>query len=87
VANREHATVTSVAVEAHLPHYGATAGEVEEERLVEEQAARRRLAAALAYADEQGVTLAIAMRSRSPSRSAPWFMEAYSRPCVVSGMR
>jgi nucleotide-binding universal stress UspA family protein len=68
VANREHATVTAVAVEAHLPHYGATVGEVEEERLVEEQAARRWLAAALAYADEHGVTLATEIRAGHPTQ-------------------
>jgi hypothetical protein len=68
VANREHATVTAVAVEAHLPHYGATVGEVEEERLVEEQAARRWLAAALAYADEHGVTLATEIRAGHPAQ-------------------
>jgi nucleotide-binding universal stress UspA family protein len=68
MANREHATVTAVAVKAHLPHYGATVGEVEEERLVEEQATRRWLAAALAYADEHGVTLATEIRAGHPAQ-------------------
>jgi nucleotide-binding universal stress UspA family protein len=57
LARRPGVELTAAAVEAHLPHYGATVGEVDEERAVEEQACQRWLRAAEAYADEHGVKL------------------------------
>jgi nucleotide-binding universal stress UspA family protein len=60
--------LTAVAVEAHLPHYGATIGEVEEERTVEEQACQRWLRAAEAYAHERGVELRTEMRAGHPAQ-------------------
>jgi nucleotide-binding universal stress UspA family protein len=57
LARRPGVELTAVAVEAHLPHYGATVGEVEEERVVEEQACQRWLRAAEAFADEHGLKL------------------------------
>jgi hypothetical protein len=38
LAKASQARVVAVAVEAHLPHYAATVGEVDEELAVEEQA-------------------------------------------------
>jgi hypothetical protein len=61
------AELIAAAVEAHLPHYAATVGEVDEERAVEEQACKRWLAAAAAAADEHGV----ALRTDGPPRRSP----------------
>jgi nucleotide-binding universal stress UspA family protein len=44
--------VTAVTVQHHLPRYGATIGEVDEERLVEQAAARRLASEVQAEADE-----------------------------------
>jgi nucleotide-binding universal stress UspA family protein len=63
LAAEQRADLTAVAVEAHLPHYGATIGEVEEERLTEEQACQRWLTAARAYADEHGLPLKTEIRA------------------------
>ena len=48
-----------MAVEAHLPHYPATVGEVEEELQAEDIAERRWLTEAVAYAADHGVDLAV----------------------------
>lgn len=51
----EHGTaVTVLTVEAHLPHYAATVGEMDEERRREEQQAHRVLTEASALAAERG---------------------------------
>ena len=60
--------VVVVAVEAHLPHYGATVGEVEEERDVEEKAAHRWLAEATAALDEAGVAARTQIRAGHPAQ-------------------
>jgi nucleotide-binding universal stress UspA family protein len=62
------ATLTAVAVEAHLPHYGATVGEVVEEQAVEERTCRRWLQAAASYADEHGYQLATEIRAGHPAQ-------------------
>jgi nucleotide-binding universal stress UspA family protein len=59
--------LTAVAIEAHLPHYGATVGEVTEELAVEEQACRRWMHAATAYAAEHGLDLATDIRAGHPA--------------------
>lgn len=67
MTQRPGVELIAVAVQAHLPHYGATVGEVEEERSVEEQTCQRWLRAADAYADEHGVTLHTAIRAGHPA--------------------
>jgi nucleotide-binding universal stress UspA family protein len=57
LARRDHAELVGLAIEAHLPHYGATVGEVEEEREVEEQTCKILIAEAVALADAHGVAL------------------------------
>ena len=57
LARTGEADVIALGVEAHLPHYAATVGEVEEERRFEEQQERRLLAEAAAYAAEKGLTI------------------------------
>lgn len=68
LAQRPGVELTAIAVEAHLPHYGATVGEVDEERAVEEQACQRWLKAAQAYADEHQVELHTAIRAGHPAQ-------------------
>jgi nucleotide-binding universal stress UspA family protein len=67
------AALTAVAIEAHLPHYGATVGEVVEEQAVEEQACRRWLHAATAYTAEHGLDLATDIRA---GHAAPQLLRA-----------
>ncbi len=57
LARQDDARLVAVAVEAHLPRYAATVGEMEEEHQAEERDARRWLNEAAAYADERGVEL------------------------------
>jgi nucleotide-binding universal stress UspA family protein len=61
------AALTAVAVQPHLPHYGATVGEVAEEFALEEQACKRWLDAAASYATEHGLELATEMRVGNPA--------------------
>jgi nucleotide-binding universal stress UspA family protein len=53
LARRGDAELIGLAIEAHLPHHGATVGEVEEKRRFEKQAYARLLKEAAAYAAEQ----------------------------------
>jgi nucleotide-binding universal stress UspA family protein len=57
VARRDSADLVGLAIEAHLPHYGATVGEVEEERRFEEQACTQLLEEASRYAAGRGVAM------------------------------
>jgi nucleotide-binding universal stress UspA family protein len=68
LARRDHAELIGLAIEAHLPHYGATVGEVEEERRFEGQACARLLNEASAYAAEQGVTMRTEIRAGHPAQ-------------------
>ena len=59
----EHGTaVTVLTVEAHLPHYAATVGEMDEERRREEQQAHRVLTEASALAADRGAEVTTAAR-------------------------
>jgi nucleotide-binding universal stress UspA family protein len=49
--------VTAMTVQHHLPRYGATIGEVDEERLVEQAEARRLAKEVRAEADEHGIAV------------------------------
>ena len=68
VACRDSAELIGLAIEAHLPHYGATVGEVEEERQFEEQACTRWLEEASAYAGDRGVAMQGDIRSGHPAQ-------------------
>jgi nucleotide-binding universal stress UspA family protein len=57
LATEHGCKLTVVTVEAHLPHYAATVGEMDEERRREEQQAHRVLTEASALAAERGVTI------------------------------
>ena len=74
-----------MAVEAHLPHYGATVGEVDEERAFEEKACRRWLAAASAYAGEQGVELRTEIRAGHPAQELIHAADAHHANLLVIG--
>ncbi len=68
LARREHAILFGLAIEAHLPHYAATVGEVQEELRIEEQECTRWLKEASAYADSQGVELQTEVRAGHPAQ-------------------
>lgn len=56
------AELTAVAVEEHLPRAGNSIGEVQDAHQIGQQACRRWLKAAAAYADEHGVALTTEIR-------------------------
>lgn len=58
LAAETHARVATVTVQHHLPRYGATIGEVDEERLVEAAEARRLASEIAAEAGEHGISVA-----------------------------
>jgi len=68
VAWREEAELIGLAIEAHLPRYGATVGEVEEEHRFEQQECARLLKEAEAYADAKGRTLRTEVRIGHPAQ-------------------
>jgi len=57
-----------VAVEGHLPHYGATVGEFDEERELEERECRRWLEEATAYTQARGVAARTEVLSGHPAQ-------------------
>lgn len=64
------AELTAVAVvEEHLPRAGDSISEVKDAHELEQQACRRWLKAAVAYADEHGVAMATEIRVGSPRSS------------------
>jgi nucleotide-binding universal stress UspA family protein len=68
VAHRDSAELIGLAIEAHLPHYGATVGEVEEERRFEEQACAELLEEASSYAAGRGVAIQADIRAGHPAQ-------------------
>ncbi len=74
-----------MAVEAHLPHYGATLGGVEEELAVEEEACHRWLAAARANALEQGAELRGEVRAGHPAQELVRAAECHRADLIVVG--
>ncbi len=85
LAKAARAEVVAVAVEAHLPHYGATVGEVDEEIAVEERACRRWLKTAEAYAAEHGVTLATEIRAGHADQQLVRAAQAHHADLLVLG--
>jgi len=83
--SRPGVELTAVAVEAHLPHYGATVGEVEEERAVEEQACQRWLRAAEAYADEHGVQIHAVIRAGHPAQELLHAVDKHEAELLIMG--
>ncbi|MCA1702512.1 MAG: universal stress protein [Actinobacteria bacterium] len=85
LAQLHHAQLIAVAVQAHLPHYGATVGEVEEERVVEEQTCRRWLTTAHATADEHGITLRTEIRAGHPAQELVRAVQAHNADLLIIG--
>ena len=69
LAGQNDGRLVAVAVEAHLPHYPATVGEVEEELQAEDNAVRRWLTEAVAYAADHGVDLAVRTVAGHPAQA------------------
>ncbi|MFI9503915.1 universal stress protein [Nocardia sp. NPDC052566] len=63
MAAADHAALTIVAVEEHLPHYGPVVGELEEERSVGELDCRGWLTVALAEAGKRGIAASADLRA------------------------
>jgi nucleotide-binding universal stress UspA family protein len=68
VARRDRAELIGLAIEAHLPHYGATVGEVEEKRRFEEQACTQLLEEASSYAAGRRMGMQADIRAGHPAQ-------------------
>jgi nucleotide-binding universal stress UspA family protein len=68
VARRDRAELIGLAIEAHLPHYGATVGEVDEECRFEEQASAQLLEEASISAAGRGVGMQAEIRAGHPAQ-------------------
>ncbi|MBF6168055.1 universal stress protein [Streptomyces gardneri] len=64
----QHCTLTVVAVEEHLPHYGPVVGEMEDERSLGERTCRRWLATAAEAADRRGIVVRAELRAGQAAR-------------------
>jgi nucleotide-binding universal stress UspA family protein len=85
VARSQGAELTGIAIEAHLPRYGATVGEVDEEHRVEEAEARRHLAEAVAVAAERAVRLSTEIRVGHPAQAIVKAAEELRADLIVIG--
>jgi nucleotide-binding universal stress UspA family protein len=85
LARTDRAELVALGVEAHLPHYGATVGEVEEEHRFEEQEERRLLAEAAAYAEEQGLELIQEIRAGHPAQTIVHVAKEKAADLIVVG--
>lgn len=77
--------VTAVTVQHHLPRYGATIGEVDEERLVEAAEARRLANEIDAVADEQGVSVSHVVVPGHPAHEIVRAAEKVGADLIVLG--
>ncbi|MEU2039735.1 universal stress protein [Nocardia niwae] len=68
LATVHHATLTVVAVEEYLPHYGPVVGEIEDERSIGEQACRRWLTTAAETAEQRGIAVRAELRAGQAAR-------------------
>ncbi|WP_326631749.1 universal stress protein [Nonomuraea fuscirosea] len=85
LAQTNRSEIVAVAVEAHLPHYAATVGEVEEEHAVERQTCARWLTSASAAAGEHGIPLATQIRAGHPAHEILAAAEACDAGLIVLG--
>jgi nucleotide-binding universal stress UspA family protein len=85
LARPHESELIAVAVEAHLPHYGATVGEVAEELEVEERACHRWLAAAEAYVNEHQIAFEGETRAGHPAQELVRAAEQHRADLIVVG--
>ncbi len=85
LARRDRAELFGLAIEAHLPHYAATVGEVEEELRVEERECARWLKEAAAYADSQGVALQTLVRAGHPAQQIVQVAQEHQVDLIIIG--
>lgn len=80
-----HTRLTAVAVEAQLPHYGATVGEFEAEQDFEERRCQRWLDAAQAYAAERGIEITTQIRRGHPAQELLLAAQQLGSEVIVLG--
>jgi nucleotide-binding universal stress UspA family protein len=85
LARAEGAELVGASIESHLPHYGATVGEVEEEHRFEQAAVRRWLSEANAYASERGVQMRNEPRVGHPAQSLVELAQEIDADLIVIG--
>ncbi len=75
----------AVTVEAHLPRYAATVGEVEEERAAEESQATTSLAEATGYARGHGIVLETEVRAGNAAHAIVQAAKEHGVDLIVLG--
>lgn len=85
LARESGGRVTAVTVQHHLPRYGATIGEVDEERLVEQAEARRLANEVQAVADEQQMAVDTRVVPGHPAHELVQAAEQLGADLVVLG--
>jgi nucleotide-binding universal stress UspA family protein len=85
VTRRDDAELLSLAIEAHLPRYAATVGEVDEERAFEEQACKMWAEDAAAYAQARGVAMRTVIRAGHPAQEIVRAAAEHQADLIVLG--
>lgn len=85
IARTDGAELVTLAVEAHLPHYGATVGEVEEERRLEESECAALLREASARAATRDVKIKGEIRAGHPAKAILEAAKEHNVDLVVIG--
>ena len=85
LAAEMHSAVAVVSVEAHLPHYGATVGEVDEERAYEQRIAQRCLTEATARLDEAGIKAQTEIRAGHAAQEIIRAADEHAATLIVLG--
>ncbi len=85
LATQAHGVLTTVTVQHHLPRYGATIGEVDEEREFEAAEARRLANEVQAAAGEHGIDAQTTIRAGHPAHEIVHAAKSIDADLVVLG--
>jgi nucleotide-binding universal stress UspA family protein len=85
LARRDDAVLFALAISGHLPRYGGTVGEVEEERLYGEQECARLLEEASDFAARRGVLVETQTRIGHPAQEIVRAAEQHQIDLIVLG--
>jgi len=85
LAREYRATLTTVIVQPHLPRYGATVGEVDEERQVGDQQVRRLISEVQAHAAEHDTQVQTEVRLGHPAQEIVHRAQQLDADLIVIG--
>jgi nucleotide-binding universal stress UspA family protein len=85
LARERGATLTTITVQHHLPRYGATVGEVDEERQVDEQQMRRLISEVQAQAAEHDMQVQSEVRVGHPAQEIVHAAQQFDADLIIIG--